>query len=453
MERNLDYQRSIISTTEPHVRSEQDQHQHHLQRLPPPPGFERSRLPPPGFERFRLPPPGFECSWLPPPVSERSRLPPPGFECSQLPPPGFECTRLPPPGFECTQLPPPGFECFRLSPPSFEHSRLPPPGFECSWLPPPGFEHYRLPPPGFEHFRLPPPRFEHSRLPPQGFEHSRLHLGFEHSWLPPPGFECTRLPPPNCRVLPNRNNPDVNSHRSVLVPPIEATEGNNFYHQPQVPSSSLNSLSDFLSEPSLYSLVGPVADSLINFHLFIPDAQMTNQDSPLPPEDNILDVSNAIQIDDVIVPEDVTNLDVLSSRSWSENEDGEAEDDDDNETMTYEDLLNLQEQMGHVSTGLSKEEILRHLNIKSHTSSTLNSNEEPEICVICQKNTKCYLSAYELKYANLVDKVKEFFRFAVSAVIGNIFSAIFTFFFALEVYHRLGAWGLHRVGGDESIKG
>ena len=32
---------------------------------------------------------------------------------------------------------------------------------------------------------------------------------------------------------------------------------------------------------------------------------------------------------------------------------------------------------------------------------------------------------------NLVDKVKEFFRFALSAVVGNVFSAIFTFFFAL----------------------
>ncbi|KAI8536944.1 hypothetical protein RHMOL_Rhmol10G0296200 [Rhododendron molle] len=34
-------------------------------------------------------------------------------------------------------------------------------------------------------------------------------------------------------------------------------------------------------------------------------------------------------------------------------------------------------------------------------------------------------------FGNLVDKAKEFFRFAVSTVIGNVFSAIFTFFFAL----------------------
>lgn len=31
----------------------------------------------------------------------------------------------------------------------------------------------------------------------------------------------------------------------------------------------------------------------------------------------------------------------------------------------------------------------------------------------------------------LVNKIKEFARFAVSAVVGNLFSAIFTFFFAL----------------------
>jgi len=34
-------------------------------------------------------------------------------------------------------------------------------------------------------------------------------------------------------------------------------------------------------------------------------------------------------------------------------------------------------------------------------------------------------------FTNLVDKAKEFFRFAVSTVIGNVFSAIFTFFFAV----------------------
>lgn len=37
-------------------------------------------------------------------------------------------------------------------------------------------------------------------------------------------------------------------------------------------------------------------------------------------------------------------------------------------------------------------------------------------------------------FGNLVDKAKEFFRFAVSTVIGNVFSAIFTFFFALGTY-------------------
>lgn len=32
----------------------------------------------------------------------------------------------------------------------------------------------------------------------------------------------------------------------------------------------------------------------------------------------------------------------------------------------------------------------------------------------------------------LVNKIKEFVRYAVSAVVGNVFSAIFTFFFALS---------------------
>ncbi|PSS00447.1 NEP1-interacting protein [Actinidia chinensis var. chinensis] len=40
-------------------------------------------------------------------------------------------------------------------------------------------------------------------------------------------------------------------------------------------------------------------------------------------------------------------------------------------------------------------------------------------------------SASSFSFGNLVDKVREFFRFAVSAVIGNVLSAIFTFFFAL----------------------
>ncbi|GMP27052.1 hypothetical protein CsSME_00003224 [Camellia sinensis var. sinensis] len=37
-------------------------------------------------------------------------------------------------------------------------------------------------------------------------------------------------------------------------------------------------------------------------------------------------------------------------------------------------------------------------------------------------------------FGNLVEKVRDFFGFAVSAIIGNIFSAIFTFFFALGAF-------------------
>ncbi|CAL5371355.1 NEP1-interacting protein-like 1 [Camellia sinensis] len=40
-------------------------------------------------------------------------------------------------------------------------------------------------------------------------------------------------------------------------------------------------------------------------------------------------------------------------------------------------------------------------------------------------------STSSFSFCNLIDKVKEFFRFALSAIVGNVFSAIFTFFFAL----------------------
>uniref|UniRef100_A0A803R124 Uncharacterized protein n=1 Tax=Cannabis sativa TaxID=3483 RepID=A0A803R124_CANSA len=37
-------------------------------------------------------------------------------------------------------------------------------------------------------------------------------------------------------------------------------------------------------------------------------------------------------------------------------------------------------------------------------------------------------------FGNFIERVKEFCTFAVSAILGNIFSAIFTFFFALGLY-------------------
>ncbi|KAL3527255.1 hypothetical protein ACH5RR_011911 [Cinchona calisaya] len=40
-------------------------------------------------------------------------------------------------------------------------------------------------------------------------------------------------------------------------------------------------------------------------------------------------------------------------------------------------------------------------------------------------------SSDSFSFGNLIDKVKQFFGFAVCALIGNVFSAIFTFFFAL----------------------
>lgn len=45
-----------------------------------------------------------------------------------------------------------------------------------------------------------------------------------------------------------------------------------------------------------------------------------------------------------------------------------------------------------------------------------------------------YPSISSFSFGNLVFKVREFFSSAVSVIIGNVFSAIFTFFFALGEY-------------------
>lgn len=47
----------------------------------------------------------------------------------------------------------------------------------------------------------------------------------------------------------------------------------------------------------------------------------------------------------------------------------------------------------------------------------------------------------------LVNKIKEFIRCAVSAVVGNVFSAIFTFFFALSEQRLLSLSPLHLCDG------
>ncbi|KAI8011410.1 E3 ubiquitin-protein ligase MBR2 [Camellia lanceoleosa] len=63
-----------------------------------------------------------------------------------------------------------------------------------------------------------------------------------------------------------------------------------------------------------------------------------------------------------------------------------------------DELLDLEEQMGHINTGLSEETIIRNLKVRTHISSVrqLNLNEvpsldqEPEICTICQGEYENY---------------------------------------------------------------
>ncbi|KAL6976240.1 hypothetical protein U1Q18_025028 [Sarracenia purpurea var. burkii] len=54
--------------------------------------------------------------------------------------------------------------------------------------------------------------------------------------------------------------------------------------------------------------------------------------------------------------------------------------------MTMDELFDLEELVGPMGIGLSSEQILKHLKMGTHISSIdrLSSDEEPEICVICQ---------------------------------------------------------------------
>ncbi|XP_008226444.1 PREDICTED: probable E3 ubiquitin-protein ligase HIP1 isoform X1 [Prunus mume] len=66
------------------------------------------------------------------------------------------------------------------------------------------------------------------------------------------------------------------------------------------------------------------------------------------------------------------------------------------EDMSYEELLALGEQIGHVSTGLSEERIKKQLKTRTYLSSSTNfnleeagcSDKEADSCIICQDNYK-----------------------------------------------------------------
>lgn len=51
-----------------------------------------------------------------------------------------------------------------------------------------------------------------------------------------------------------------------------------------------------------------------------------------------------------------------------------------------QDLLSLEERIGHVNTGLTEETIMNKLKTKTHLSSAITTDveEETDLCIICQ---------------------------------------------------------------------
>ncbi|KAI8558527.1 hypothetical protein RHMOL_Rhmol04G0101500 [Rhododendron molle] len=185
-------------------------------------------------------------------------------------------------------------------------------------------------------------------------------------------------------------------HPNQQLPHMQPMRGNNLNLQPQMPSSSPH-WHEMGNPQALYSSQADNRNR--NFESSMPVDQMNNQEN-LPSEDNMLDLDRlTIQlVDDVIVLE---AFDVDAYLRFAD-EDG---------LLSYEELIDLEEQMGHENTGLSEEEIQRHLKKRTYLSSAnqfdlneappsktsrisvnqldlneacSNSDEEPDICVICQ---------------------------------------------------------------------
>ncbi|KAL6975894.1 RING-type E3 ubiquitin transferase [Sarracenia purpurea var. burkii] len=149
---------------------------------------------------------------------------------------------------------------------------------------------------------------------------------------------------------------------------MQAMRRNNYYNiQPQVPSSShgdrVNNPQQDYTANSSWDRPGSWNR---NFMPDIPVDQMPGQNTLLP-EDNNLDRLGYLTIDGG------TNSYVSRSRI------------DDEDTIIANEVLfelvELDELIDPIDMGFSRKQILRHLKTRAHISS---SDEEPEICVICQ---------------------------------------------------------------------
>lgn len=60
-------------------------------------------------------------------------------------------------------------------------------------------------------------------------------------------------------------------------------------------------------------------------------------------------------------------------------------------------------------------------------------------------------SSSSYSFGNFFERVKDFCNFAVSAIIGNVFSAIFTFFFALGEFYSFLSVSFTFFGSDYSL--
>ncbi|KAL7219315.1 hypothetical protein ACSBR2_012398 [Camellia fascicularis] len=172
------------------------------------------------------------------------------------------------------------------------------------------------------------------------------------------------------------NNYELDPHQPL--PHMQAMRGNNLDLQPQVPSSSNRHQTN--NNTRQHNASNSSRDSHDDgYRNFGPS---TRQDNSIVTFDGF-----AIQlVDGVILLEGVADSDVSNMRLEGE------------EDMSYEELLDLEEQMGHINTGLSEETIIRNLKVRTHISSVrqLNLNkvpsldQEPEICAICQGEYENY---------------------------------------------------------------
>ncbi|KAA8526324.1 hypothetical protein F0562_008473 [Nyssa sinensis] len=162
------------------------------------------------------------------------------------------------------------------------------------------------------------------------------------------------------------------SHQHQPSHPMQWMRGNNFHFQPQIPSSSHRHQ---ISSPSLLETTNPSSG---NRNFRSSTSQLYQSDLPQPQGNHYFLLVDSVAIFELLDDEDDLNV---PDTQW------------DDEDISYEELLSLAEEMGHVNTGLSEETITRHLKTRTHVSSEIAANlnepptmdQEPEICVICQE--------------------------------------------------------------------